>query len=29
VIMHGGGLAMPDVERVGMVTRDWNAQVSL
>ncbi len=29
VIMHGGVLAMPDVERVGMVTRDWNAQVSL
>jgi hypothetical protein len=29
VIMHGGVLAMPDIERVGMSTRDWNAQVSL
>jgi hypothetical protein len=29
VIMHGGLLAMPDIERVGMSTRDWNAQVSL
>jgi len=29
VIMHGGVLAMPDIERIGMSTRDWNAQVSL
>lgn len=29
VIMHSGTLSLPDVERIGMHIRDWNAQVSL
>ncbi|MBN9190543.1 Swt1 family HEPN domain-containing protein [Microbacterium sp.] len=29
VIMHSGTLAMPDVERVGILMRDWNKQVGL
>lgn len=29
VIMHSGVLAMPDIERLGILMRDWNAQVGL
>lgn len=27
VIMHSGVLALPDIERLGMLMRDWNKQV--
>ena len=29
VIMHSGNLEMPDVERIGILMRDWNKQVGL
>jgi hypothetical protein len=29
VIMHSGTLEMPDVERIGILMRDWNKQVGL
>lgn len=29
VIMHSGSLALPDVERLGILMRDWNKQVGI
>lgn len=29
VIMHSGVLALPDIERLGILMRDWNTQVGL
>ena len=29
VIMHSGTLEMPDIERIGILMRDWNKQVGL